>query len=40
MSAEYRGKYEKDLVKDWDNQLTTLSSIAEAQPQAAYLAFV
>ena len=29
----------KDFVKDWDNQLTTLSTIAEAQPQAAYLAF-
>ena len=40
MSAEYRDKYEKDLVKDWDNQLTTLSTIAEVQPQAAYLAFV
>ena len=29
----------KDLVKDWDNQLTILLSIAETQLQAAYLAF-
>ena len=29
----------KDLVKDWDNRLTTLSTIPETQPQAAYLAF-
>ena len=27
------------LVKVWDNQLTILSTIAETQPQAAYLAF-
>ena len=32
-SAEYRDKYVKDLVKDWKNQLTTLSTIAETQPQ-------
>ena len=30
----------KDLVKDWDSQLTILSTIAETQPQAAYLALV
>ena len=29
----------KDLVKDWDNHLRILPTIAEAQPQAAYLAF-
>ena len=38
-STEYHDEYEKDLVKDWDNQLTILSTIAERQPQAAYLAF-
>ena len=38
-SAGYRDKYLKDLVKDWDNQLTILSIIAETQPLAAYLAF-
>ena len=38
-STEYREEYVKDLVKDWDNQLTTLSTIAETQPKAAYLAF-
>ena len=37
--TEYRHKYVKDLVKDWDNQLTILSTIAETQPQAAYSAF-
>ena len=37
-STEYRDKYVKDLVKDWDNQLTILSTIAETQLQAAYLA--
>ena len=31
-SAEYRDEYVKDLVKDWDNQLTILSIIAETQP--------
>ena len=30
----------KDLVKDWDNQLTILPTIAETQPQAAYSALV
>ena len=39
-STEYRDEYVKDLVKDWDNQLTILSTIAETQLQAAYLAFV
>ena len=38
-NTEYRDEYAKDLVKDWDNQLTTLSTIAETQPKAAYLAF-
>ena len=39
-STEYRDEYVKDLVKDWDNQRTILSTIAETQLQAAYLAFV
>ena len=39
-STEYRDEYVKDLVKDWDNQLTILSTIAETELQAAYLAFV
>ena len=34
-STEYRDEYLKDLVKDWDNQLIILSTIAETQPQAA-----
>ena len=38
-STEYHYKYVKDLVQDWDSQLTILSTIAETQPQAAYLAF-
>ena len=38
-STEYRDKYVKDLVKDWDNQLTILSTIVETTPQTAYLAF-
>ena len=38
-STEYRDEYVKDLIKYLDNQLTTLSTIAEIQPQAAYLAF-
>ena len=38
-STEYRDQYVKDLVNDWDNQLTILSTIAETQLQAAYLAF-
>ena len=39
-STEYRAEYVKDLVKDWNNQLTILSAIAETQPQAAYSTFV
>ena len=39
-SREYRDEYVKDLVTDWDNRLTILSTIAETQPQAAYSAFV
>ena len=38
-SKEYRDEYVKDLVKNWDNQLTILSTIAETQLQAAYLSF-
>ena len=38
-STEYRDEYVKSLVKDWDNQLNILSTIAETQPQAVYLAF-
>ena len=38
-STEYRDHYVKDLVKDWDNQLTILSNIAETQLQAVFLAF-
>ena len=38
-STEYRDEYVKDLVKDWDKQLTILSTIAETQPQGAYLEF-
>ena len=38
-STKYRDKYVKDLGKDWGNQLTILSTIAETQPQTAYLAF-
>ena len=34
-STEYRDEYVKDLVKDWDNQLTILSNIVETQPEAA-----
>ena len=32
-------EYVNDFVKDWDNQLTILSTIAETQPRTAYLAF-
>ena len=28
-STEYREEYDEDLVRDWDNQLTILSTIAE-----------
>ena len=38
-SIEYRHKHMKDLVKDWDTQLTILSTIVKIQPQTAYLAF-
>ena len=38
--TEYREEYVKDLIKDWDNQLTILSTTAKTQPQATYLAFV
>ena len=38
-STEYRNDYVKDLVKHWDNQLNTLPTIAETQPQAVYTAF-
>ena len=38
-SNEYQEEYVKDLVNDWNNQLVLSSSIAESQPQAAYLAF-
>ena len=38
-STEYCDQYVKDLAKDWDNQLSILSTIAKTQPQAAYLAF-
>ena len=37
-STEYCDEYMKHLVKDRDNQLTILSTIAEKQPQASYLA--
>ena len=30
-STKYRDEYVKDLVKDWDNQLTIFSTIAEAR---------
>ena len=36
-STEHRDGYVKDLVKDWDNQLTILSTISETQSQAAHL---
>ena len=38
-STEYHGKYVKDLIKDWENQLIILPIIAETQPQAAHSAF-
>ena len=38
-STEYRNDYVKDLVKDWENQLNTLPTIAETQPQTADSAF-
>ena len=36
-STEYRDKHVKDLVKDWDNQLTILPIIVETQQQAAFV---
>ena len=33
-------QYVGDLVDDWNTQLKLLSTLAETQPQAAYLAFV
>ena len=39
-STECRDEYVKDLMKDWENKLTILSTTAETQPQTAYLAFV
>ena len=36
-NTEYRDEYVKGLVKDWDNQLTILSTIAETQLQAGYV---
>ena len=35
-SIEYRGEYVEDLVKDWENQLTILSTITASQSHAAY----
>ena len=32
-------EYVTDLVKNWDNQFTILSTIAKTQTQAAYLIF-
>ena len=39
-SDTYKIKHVEDLVDDWNTQLKLLSTIAETQPQAAYLAFV
>ena len=39
-STDYRDEYVKSSVKHWDNQLSILSTIAETQPHAVYLAFV
>ena len=33
-------EYVDKLVKDWNNKLCILSTVAESQPQAAYSAFV
>ena len=35
-STEYRDEYVKDLVKDWDNQHTILSTIAEATASSLF----
>ena len=39
-SDTYKVQYVENLVDDWNTQLKLLSTIAETQPQAAYLAFV
>ena len=36
----YKHGYVDELVKDWNSQLCTLSTVAESQPQAACSAFV
>ena len=36
-STEYRDKHVKDLVKDWDNQLTILPIFVETKQQAAFI---
>ena len=38
-STEFRDEYVNNLVKYWENQIVTLSTIAKTQPPAAYLAF-
>ena len=38
-SIEHCDKDVKDLVKDWESQLTIWSTITEARLQGAYLAF-
>ena len=35
----YKVQYIEDLVDDWNTQLKLLSTIAETQPQVAYLEF-
>ena len=35
----YKVQYIEDLVDDWNTQLELLSTVAETQPQAAYLKF-
>ena len=39
-SDTYKVQYVEELVDDWNTQRKLLSTIAENQPQAAYLAFV
>ena len=39
-SNTYKVQYIEDLVHDWNTQLKLLSTIAETQPQAAYLTSV
>lgn len=36
----YKLQYVDQLVKDWDIRLYALSTIAQSQPQAPYLAFM